>query len=53
MSCFIVRVMAPFTPFIVETMYQNLSKVLPKEERKESVHFEEVIFVLVLAFVSN
>ena len=37
-----VRVMAPFTPFIVETMYQNLRKVLPKDQQLDSVHYEEV-----------
>jgi len=36
-----VRVMAPFTPFICETMYQNLRRVLPAASslRGDSVHY--------------
>ncbi|HUS66371.1 MAG TPA: isoleucine--tRNA ligase, partial [Kofleriaceae bacterium] len=33
-------VMAPFTPFLSEATYGNLSAVLPAERRKESVHLE-------------
>jgi isoleucyl-tRNA synthetase len=33
------KLMAPFTPFFVEYMYQNLVKLLPESERKESVHY--------------
>lgn len=33
------RMMAPFTPFFVETLYQNLKMLLPEEERKDSVHY--------------
>jgi isoleucyl-tRNA synthetase len=31
--------MAPFTPFLTEAMYQNLSKCLPKDQAPPSVHF--------------
>ena len=31
--------MAPFCPFLVESMYQNLRQVLPENERHESVHY--------------
>lgn len=33
------RIMAPFTPFITENMYQNLKVCLPKEEQEDSVHY--------------
>lgn len=33
------RLMGPFTPFIVENMYQNLKVCLPKEEQEASVHY--------------
>jgi isoleucyl-tRNA synthetase len=33
------KLMAPFTPFFVEYMYQNLAKLLPASERKGSVHY--------------
>eukprot|EP01028_Stygiella_incarcerata_P005971 TRINITY_DN2462_c0_g1_i1.p1 TRINITY_DN2462_c0_g1~~TRINITY_DN2462_c0_g1_i1.p1 ORF type:complete len:1134 (+),score=319.59 TRINITY_DN2462_c0_g1_i1:134-3535(+) len=34
------KVMAPFTPFLVEMMYQNLKNIIPsEEEQEESVHF--------------
>lgn len=33
------RTMAPFTPFFVEHLYQNLRFLLPKEEREDSVHY--------------
>jgi hypothetical protein len=33
------RLMGPFTPFFVEFVYQNLKKILPKEEQEDSVHF--------------
>lgn len=33
------RLMAPFTPYLVESMYLNLSKGLPIQKRKQSVHF--------------
>jgi isoleucyl-tRNA synthetase len=36
----LTRVMAPFTPFLAETMYGNLSRVLPADQRKDSVHLE-------------
>ncbi|KAL9652069.1 hypothetical protein ABK040_000410 [Willaertia magna] len=35
-----VRVMAPFTPFITEMMYQNLKKLLTNSE--DSVHYEMI-----------
>jgi isoleucyl-tRNA synthetase len=31
--------MAPFTPFFTETMYQNLAKALPESQHKGSVHW--------------
>ena len=31
--------MAPFTPFLVEKMYQNLKNAMPASERQGSVHF--------------
>ena len=31
------KLMAPFTPFLVEFMYQNLAKALPPKEREDSV----------------
>jgi isoleucyl-tRNA synthetase len=34
----LARVMAPFTPFLSEVMYDNLSRVVP--DRRESVHLE-------------
>jgi len=34
----LAKVMAPFTPFLSETTYGNLARVLP--DRKESVHLE-------------
>ncbi|KAF2352075.1 Isoleucine-tRNA ligase type 2 [Trinorchestia longiramus] len=36
-----VRVMSPFTPFITETMYQNLKRVLRRDSelRGDSVHY--------------
>lgn len=34
-----VRALAPFTPFITETMYQNLKNLLPEDEREDSVHY--------------
>jgi isoleucyl-tRNA synthetase len=33
------RAMAPFTPFFVEHLYQNLKHLLPVEEREDSVHY--------------
>ena len=33
------RVMAPFTPFLVESMFSNLKAALPEEERHDSVHY--------------
>eukprot|EP01102_Stenamoeba_stenopodia_P019694 TRINITY_DN7494_c0_g1_i1.p1 TRINITY_DN7494_c0_g1~~TRINITY_DN7494_c0_g1_i1.p1 ORF type:complete len:999 (-),score=215.81 TRINITY_DN7494_c0_g1_i1:38-3034(-) len=36
----LVRLMAPFAPFITETIYQNLKKALPaNEEKQDSVHY--------------
>lgn len=35
----ITRVMSPFTPYITEYFYQNLAKLLPKEEVEESLHY--------------
>jgi hypothetical protein len=37
-----VRCMAPFTPFLVETMYLNMAKVLPEAQRERSVHFTDI-----------
>lgn len=33
------RMMAPFTPFFVEHLYQNLKHLLPVQEREDSVHY--------------
>lgn len=33
------RAMAPFTPFFVESLYQNLRYILPEQEREQSVHY--------------
>jgi isoleucyl-tRNA synthetase len=38
----LVRTMAPFTPFLVEMMYQNLRQLVPKEQREDSVHYLEI-----------
>jgi len=35
----LVRIMAPFTPFFTENLYQNLKLLLPESERLESVHY--------------
>jgi len=35
----VCRLMAPFTPFLVELMYQNLRNGLPKEDIMDSVHY--------------
>ena len=35
----LTKIMSPFTPFFVENMYLNLSKLLPEGERLASVHF--------------
>lgn len=33
------KLMAPFTPFFVEFMYQNLKRVLPASQQADSVHY--------------
>lgn len=33
------RTMSPFTPFLVEYFYQNLRKLLPENEREDSIHY--------------
>lgn len=33
------QMMAPFTPFLCETMYQNLKKALPAFKQEDSVHY--------------
>ena len=33
------KLMAPFTPFFVDFMYQNLRRVLPKEQQMDCVHY--------------
>jgi len=33
------RVMAPFTPYFTDNLYQNLKFILEKDEREDSVHF--------------
>eukprot|EP01129_Flabellula_baltica_P007870 TRINITY_DN3088_c0_g1_i1.p1 TRINITY_DN3088_c0_g1~~TRINITY_DN3088_c0_g1_i1.p1 ORF type:complete len:1072 (-),score=281.44 TRINITY_DN3088_c0_g1_i1:18-3203(-) len=33
------KMMAPFTPFFVENLYQNLVKLAPEEEQLDSVHY--------------
>lgn len=33
------RLMGPFTPFLVETMYKNLKQGLPAADRVDSVHY--------------
>jgi isoleucyl-tRNA synthetase len=35
----VCKVMAPFTPFLTENMYQNLAKCLPADQALPSVHF--------------
>ncbi|GAX77028.1 hypothetical protein CEUSTIGMA_g4475.t1 [Chlamydomonas eustigma] len=35
----VCKVMAPFTPFLTEHMYQNLSKCMPASVAQPSVHF--------------
>jgi isoleucyl-tRNA synthetase len=39
----ICRIMGPFTPFLVEHMYQNLKGGMPAEEQEDSVHYLMVI----------
>ncbi len=34
------RLMAPFAPFLAEATYQNLTRVLSADKRKQSVHLE-------------
>ena len=34
------RMMAPLTPFFVESQYQNLKAALPEAERHGSIHFD-------------
>lgn len=34
-----VRVLAPFTPFLAETVYQSIRGLLPKEDCEDSVHY--------------
>ena len=34
------RMMAPLTPFFVESQYQNLKAALPKEQQHGSIHFD-------------
>ncbi len=36
------KLMAPFTPFITETMYQHLKLALPASQQVDSVHFLDV-----------
>jgi hypothetical protein len=38
----VVKVMAPFTPFLTESMYQNLRRCLPPGAVPESVHFCDI-----------
>lgn len=33
------QLMAPFTPFLTETMYQQLKRVLPADQQQDSVHY--------------
>jgi isoleucyl-tRNA synthetase len=33
------RIMAPFTPFLTEMMYQNLKNIIPEDQRLDSIHF--------------
>mmetsp|Transcript_6447 Transcript_6447/g.11183 ORF Transcript_6447/g.11183 Transcript_6447/m.11183 type:complete len:1126 (+) Transcript_6447:73-3450(+) len=35
----LVRMMSPFTPFLVETMYQNLKLLQDEKDREDSVHY--------------
>lgn len=35
----VCRLMGPFTPFLVEKIYQNLKRALPKEQQEDSVHY--------------
>lgn len=35
----VCRLLGPFTPFLVENMYQNLKRALPQKEQEESVHY--------------
>ena len=34
--------MAPLTPFLTETMYQNLRRCLPADSAPQSIHFREI-----------
>jgi len=36
------KLMAPFTPFFVDFMYQNLRRALPVEQQSECVHYEMI-----------
>ena len=36
------KLMAPFTPFFVESLYQNLKTVAPDAERSASVHYLDI-----------
>jgi len=36
------RLMAPFSPFLVELMYQNLKLALPPDKRVDSVHYLDI-----------
>ncbi|MCM2279845.1 MAG: isoleucine--tRNA ligase [Oligoflexia bacterium] len=36
----LARLMAPFAPFLAESTYLNLARVLPGNKRRESVHLE-------------
>ena len=36
------RMMAPLTPFFVESQYQNLKRALPPAEQHGSIHFDMI-----------
>jgi isoleucyl-tRNA synthetase len=35
----VCRLMGPFTPFLVEHLYQNLKRALPRNQQEDSVHY--------------
>lgn len=55
----LTRLMAPFTPFITEHIYQNLKKAVKKSDNvefDESIHYlmnPEVQYVLNLNFIKH
>lgn len=46
----LTKLMAPFTPFLVDQMYQNLKNALPVDQQGDSVHYLFIPEVLPEAF---